>query len=623
MRIILIPILIIGILGMIISLLENNIVIFLICFFLLPLLVMINHVDSNRLLYTKKINSAYDGRLSVKNFDYSKKEKIVKCMVEIPLLRNIYDFSVKNHANNYDSTAILSSSESMGRNTVKIVVISFFVSIVLSVGAYFLFENIQSFLLLLCPVLVFFYKTKLSTRESIDNRKKSVESELLFFAIFCDVIDTTQSNIQKSFEKLLEIPENIFPAMRNEGNYIKREIMLFGMSINTVIEKISQNHPSKIFSRFVLGYLTNSDLGGRATGNYFENTIKNLSITKQQELENYSNTTSNIAPMGIFMLSFVPMILMIISVFESGSLVFFIMILCLIFIPMVMSIVILKIGQMAPLPGDIIPTRKIPIILGVITLLITLSLGLHSWELVAFPAIVWSLYNWMISKKLLSENKDFDISLPRFINDVNQNMLTSSFHNSFKNLTEKQNYDKVFNVFLKNVKNRLDLGENIEKILPTIKTNSWLSTLSLQLISFSAKTGNVNHTTLTKLSSLLEKWIEIKEKMASGSAMALLLAYLGSFIGIMMVILLPLITTQPQIDSFTSFSNVKIDNTIDDAIISMNYTLLFIIAFFGMTMVSKIKSMTIHDSLHTGIIMILLSVVIYANEYLDFSNILF
>lgn len=175
--------------------------------------------------------------------------------------------------------------------------------------------------------------------------KKSVEEELLFFIVFCDIVDNTQSNILKVFESISDESFSVFPAIKKEAIWIKIEIEWFGKSTNEIFYDLSVNHPSEQFSDFIMGYITNEDFGGKQTRNYFETKINELHQIKQHQIDSYRNNATFVAPMGVFMLSMIPMFLMIFGIFESGNTVFLIIILCISLVPIILVIVIKKWNQ--------------------------------------------------------------------------------------------------------------------------------------------------------------------------------------------------------------------------------------------------------------------------------------
>ena len=67
--------------------------------------------------------------VSIKQIKYSPKEVISKLIVESPLLKNIYNFSIQNHINTFEKSGIITSSEKIAISTINGVVISLIFSI--------------------------------------------------------------------------------------------------------------------------------------------------------------------------------------------------------------------------------------------------------------------------------------------------------------------------------------------------------------------------------------------------------------------------------------------------------------------------------------------------------------
>lgn len=566
--------------GMLFFLYQNNFFVFLIFLSITPITLILNYFDINRLNDIKKLKPKTNS-ISIKKIKYSPIELIDKLIVDIPLIKKIYDYSIKHHIKTFECSGSIIRSEAMAKETVSLVLLSLVGSVVFIIFAYTIYPNILLLIILCIPVMIFIQRSVLGINDIINNRVKQVEDELLFFIVFCDIIDNTQSNILKAFQSLLDESFNVFPAIKKESIFIQREIEWFGKSVHEVFVGFSATHPSKNFSDFILGYITNEDIGGRKTGNYFETKINELYELKNQKLESYSYNAQMVAPIGVFILSMIPMFLVIFSIFQSGDIILLLVVSCVVLVPIIMIVVIRKIESMIPLINDKIPFRKEPIIVATITLFVCAVLQLMVWEIVAYPLIVWSITNHIISQKIISSGKNFELAIPRFVNELNQMMLSWSFFHSFKILAKKQQHNKEFNLFLDEVYNRVDSGESMDEVLLKIKINSWISRLIIQLISFTTKTGTINHHTMKKLSELSQKWIEVKTKMMSATIMALILAYISPLLALLMIILIPTFSISEQINSVSDYTNVSVNDSITDNLINMNYVLLFIIAFFG------------------------------------------
>jgi len=604
--------------GMIFFLYQNDFTMFLVFLSAMPTALLLNHFENNRFVYIKKLRTTKNS-VSIKKIKYSPKEKISKSIIKSPILKNIYNFSIQNQINTFEKSGMIVNSEKIAISTINGVAVSLIFSIIFIVVLYQFYQSVFLLAILLIPEIVYLQTSILHIKEEISNRKKSVEEELLFFIVFCDIVDNTQSNILKVFEAISDESFDVFPAMRKEAIWIKREIEWFGKSTNEIFYDLSNNHPSEQFSDFIMGYITNEDFGGKQTGNYFETKINELHQIKQQEIDSYSHNAVFVAPMGVFMLSMIPMFLMIFGIFESGNTVFLIIILCISLIPIIIVIVIKKLESMIPLINDKIPFRKEPVIISIIVLSICAVLGLTLWEMLAYPLIVWAILNHFLSQKLIRSSTSFEKSIPRFVNELNKTMLMWDFLKSFKMIAKKQQYNKEFNSFLSYTHNLVDLGEPIDEVLQQAKINSWMSRLVIQLISFTSKTGMISNHTMKKLSELSQKWIDVKSEMVSGTVISLVLAYVGPLIAIMMIIIIPTFSISEHVNSVSSYTNIHAENSITDSLTDLNYVLLFVIAFFGTMLIVKIRTMTIHNSLHIGLVMLIMTVILHFNQYIGFT----
>ena len=589
--------------SMVFFLMYNNFSMFLLCLSLIPIILILNHFDNNRQTLFRKLKTVTKfgmikkPTVSIRTIKYSTKEIISKLIIESPILKNIYNFSIQNHINTFETSGIIVNCEKIAISTINGVTVSLLFSIISIVILYQFYQSILLFGILLIPGIVYLQKSILGIKEKISDRKKSIEQELLFFIVFCDIVDNTQSNILKVFNYITDESFNVFPAMKKEAIWIKREIEWFGKSANEIFYDLSVHHPSQQFSEFILGYITNEDFGGKQTGNYFETKINQLYKAKQNQIDSYSKNAVFLAPMGVFVLSMIPMFLMIVGIFESGNVVFLMITICIFLVPICIIIVIKKIESMIPLINDKIPFRKEPIVIAIIILFFCIILGLALWEIISYPLIVWTFTNHYLSQKLIRNSINFEKSIPRFVNELNQTMIMWDFLKSFKTIAKKQQYNKEFNSFLTHTYNQVDLGEPIDEVLQQAEINSWISRLVIQLISFTSKTGIISNHTMKKLSELSQKWIDVKAEMLNGTVIALMLAYVGPLIALFMIIMIPTFSISEQVNSISDYTSIHAENTITNNLTSLNYVLLFVIAFFGALLTVKIRTMTIHNSL--------------------------
>ena len=591
---------------------------FLLSLIPIPVIFLISYFDNNRLNHFQKLINKQKSFPSFKKIKYSRIQKLDKIIVELPVIKMIYNFSTKKRTDNFERSIYIEDTDKIARKSVSISLFVLVLCIVIVGITYHFYQNILSFVMFVFPVLIFFHMSVMNIDDKINKRKNIINDELFFFVIFCGIIDETQSDILKVFRSLTEGTFSIFPAMQREANMIKREMDWFGKPPSVILHNLCENHPSTEFKDFILGYLTSENIGGNRTGNYIETKINALYKIKKSKIESYIKNAGEVAPMIVFGLSLIPMFLMVMSMFKSGSFIFLIIFVCIIFIPIIIIVMIKKIDSIIPLINNSIPFRREPIIVSLVVIPVCVFFGLSMWEIVAYPLIVWSFLNHFLSQKIILNNKNFETSIPRFTREMNQLMVNWDFDHSFKKLAITTHYNHDFDKFLKNSYNRMNKGENIEDVLLDVEINSWISKLVIQLVSFTAKKGEVKSYTMEKLSDLSETWYNIKTEMMNNTIMALVLGYISPIVSLLLIILVPSLSVSDSFDNITGFSNIQ-TSVITDRLMNLNYTLLFVIAFFGMLMVVKIRTMTIHNSIHVGIIMIVMCVILYFNKYVGLS----
>jgi len=586
---------------------ENNFTLFVVTGIIFPVLIVINHVKENGVpSLPKKPN------INVTKVIKTNADTIDSSLLRIPLLQKMNQYFMKEIIKDIPRAGIALSPLDFGLKNIKIVIITCAIFLIISIVVILLTGELLVLLLLIVPVMIFFYNSNLSLKNTISDRRKGVDQELLFFVVFCDIMDNTQSDIHKVFNYIINDYSNLFPAIKKEALYLNREVTIFGKSSLEALVSLAKNHPSTPFKDFIQGYLTSQSSGGRDTGDYLSDITRKLTVSMKQKMNNYVAQSDGISQVGGFMLVMYPMFIVVSSSMMNGQTLFMATILGLIIIPAIMTIMIKKIEHIQPFLNDSYPIRKEPIIISGIIFVVTIILGLEYWEMIAIPLIVWSFVNYFMSYKKIHVNHSIEKSIPQFIRDMNQNMLSqSSFFKSFKVIHSRKSYSSEFNGILNQINSQIILGEHLHNAMINVKIESWLGKLVISLLSFTSKSGVITANIMEKIAEFSNNYLESKQEIQDKTNTALMLGYMGSLIVVGMIVLIPSISLT---EFTTSISNVN-EIGLDDTLSSLNSTLLIVVAFFSMVLVSKIKYSTINQSLHIGILLTLVTVVLYYDKF--------
>jgi len=386
---------------------------------------------------------------------------INEILLNISLFQKFNDYFGIQYSKDIEPSGVSKSISDVSMNNLKIILASIIFSVVLVIVLFLVTNHIISFLLLLLPVIIFIIN-RYELRTPIQQRKNGVEKELLFFCIFCDIMDNTQSKIYHTFEIIIHDDSGLFPWIRKEGIILQRDVLAFGDSSLHALRNLANIHPSKLFSEFIQGYLTSQSAGGRDTGDYLAEKTREYQVILKQKMTSYTETSDSITQMVSFGLIMYPIMIVLSSTMTTGENIILMIIFGFFFIPIIIFVLIKKIESISPFSNDHIPLFKIPIILSAVALLACIIIQLEYWEMLIIPLIVWSIANHMMVRNRLVQNTNIDKSIPRFVRDINQSMLSgSSFFKSFNVIQEKKSYTNEFNVILDTIRKDIQFGEQL------------------------------------------------------------------------------------------------------------------------------------------------------------------
>ena len=588
---------------------NNNIILFFSSLLLFPCVIAVQWCYDNGL---PKFKTNRKFSLQVKTIKKQKSDVINEILLNVSLFQKFNDYFREKYSKDIESSGVAKSISDVSLNNLKIILASIIFSVVVSIILFLVTSFLVSFLLLFLPVIIFTIN-RYELRSPIHQRKNGVERELLFFCIFCDIMDNTQSKLYRIFEIIIHDDSGLFPWIRKEGIILQRDVLAFGDSSLYALKNLANIHPSKLFSEFIQGYLTSQSAGGRDTGDYLAEKTREYQVLLQQKMSSYTETSDGITQMVSFGLIMYPIMIVLSSTMTTGENLLLMIIFGFFFIPVIIFVLIKKIESMSPFSNDHIPLFKIPIIISAVTLLACIILQLDYWEMLIIPLIIWSITNYIMIRHRLAQNTNIDQSIPRFVRDINQAMLGgSSFFKSFSMVQEKRSYTNEFNVILNKIRKDIQFGEQLYDSMLKIHTTSHLSKLMIKIISYTAKSGEITPAIMEKLAIFSNGYLESKTAIANKTTISVILCYMGSLIVVVLVLIIP----SSNIGDFTKVIGGVTDVNLDESLTSMNLMLVIITSFMSMILVSKIRHGTIKHSLNNGIVLIIICAILYYDKFI-------
>ncbi len=478
-----------------------------------------------------------------------------------------------------------------------------------------------AFLFLSAPAALFFMKG-LGLRDMARKRAAGADSELFFFAIYCDIMEKTGRGLHGAFEAL-KGGGPMFPAMHRESLAIRREMRVFSRSFADVLHNLGTTHPSAAFRDFVRGYAVSQTTGGVGTAAYLHERLREYHTAARQRMDAYASTAEMLATVGSFGLAMFPIFVVVGGIMMDQYTLLFLCGFGILAVPAITTMLVSRAVAASPVPAGRIPVRRMPVAAAGAAGVACLVLGMSWWEITAVPLVVWCAANHCMSRGRLAGMSNLERSVPAFVRDVNQKMRSNpSFFAAFVSTEGMAPYTRQFNAVLRDIKSRVLLGVEISRALGDMRTGSWLADCVMMLMAQAARSGSVTPAVLDRLALFASHHVETKKEMSAKTATPLMTGYMGSVIVVMMIMMIPVMS----FDQFAALDVLSgsaapgaaaapdasyMGYGLGGLLEELNLVLVVVGAFCSMILVSQIRYATILHSLHTGVLLAVITGMLY------------
>ncbi len=457
-------------------------------------------------------------------------------------------------------------------------------------------------------------------RDIARKRAAGADSELFFFAIYCDIMEKTGRGLHGAFEALGGgAAGSMFPAMHRESLAIRREMRVFSRSFADVLHDLGAAHPSAAFRDFVRGYAVSQTTGGVGTSAYLHERLREYHTAAKQRMDAYASTAEMLATIGSFGLAMFPIFVVVGGIMMDRYTLLFLCGFGILAVPAVTVMLVSRAAAASPVPAGRIPVRRVPVAAAGAGGVACLLLGMSWWETAAVPLVVWCAANHCMSHKHLTGMSALEGSVPAFVRDINQKMRSNpSFFAAFVSAEGMAPYTEQFNGVLRKVKSRILLGVEISVALQDVRTGSWLADCVMALMARAARGGSVTPAVLDRLALFASHHVETKKEMSAKTATPLMTGYMGSVIVVMMIMMIPVMSFDQfaALDALAGPTAAAPDASyfgydLGVLLAEMNLVLVVVGAFCSMVLVSQIRYATILHSLHTGALLAAIMCMLY------------
>ena len=544
-------------------------------------------------------------------------------MLRFGAVKKMHRYLAGRYSRDIPMAGIAASPRQRATESVGAALLSIMPAVCVSVVLYVMTGMPYAFLFMSAPAALFFVKG-LALRDMARKRAASADSELFFFAIYCDIMEKTGRGLHGAFEALGggHGGGSMLPAMHRESLMIRREMRVFSRSFADVLYDLGAAHPSAAFRDFVRGYAVSQTTGGVGTSAYLHERLREYHTAAKQRMDAYASTAEMLATIGSFGLAMFPIFVVVGGIMMDQYTLLFLCGFGILTVPAITVVLVARAIAASPVPAGRVPVRRLPVMAAFAVGVACFVLGMSWWETAAVPLAAWCIANHCMSRRRLAGMSNLERSVPAFVRDINQKMRSNpSFFAAFISAEGMAPYTEQFNGVLRNIKSRILLGVEISRALGDVRTGSWLVDCVMVLMAQAARSGSVTPAVLDRLALFASHHVETKKEMSAKTATPLMTGYMGSVIVVMMIMMIP-------VASFDQFAALDVlagsapdAETVSDAsylgydlgglLEELNLVLVVVGAFCSMVIVSQIRYATILHSLHTGVLLAVITGMLY------------
>lgn len=356
-------------------------------------------------------------------------------------------------------------------------------------------------------------------------RKRLVERDLPFFAIYASILQSAGLFIDKAFRRM--IGNTLLPGMEREGRLVEKDLRLGKDPLEAVTE-LARHHPSRKFRDFVFGYTAVVRSGWDALA-YLTMKVREYIQEIKFDWRMYAEKAGSMGEM-LIILFFMPstMFIMIAVVLPYGveglMMVFNFLILPLTTVLMVQMIDSLipqpKIKDYYKMNVFLVAATPLLVLMALLALNVDPVLALEATFIAALVAIGIDFHIQH------SEVKDIEDALPEFLRDVTEyRKIGFPLVRAFFMVKESgRRYNKHFDKLLNIITAQLRAGIRLNRV--KVPTRSWMGRFTFWLLGEIEDTGGGTPAIMEEFTGLVTDILESRENAKRQLKMYNYLAYM-------------------------------------------------------------------------------------------------
>jgi flagellar protein FlaJ len=260
------------------------------------------------------------------------------------------------------------------------------------------------FLLLLALPCVAYSYFRLKLKSATGDRKRAVDDEIPFFAIYASILQSVGVNLYNAL--LQSIGQGVFRQIEKDALIAKRNVEFFFRSPLEALEEVGKLHPNEKMKNLLLGYTSEWRSGGDLS-RYLEAKAEDCLKDMTFKWKTYADRASDLGETTISLLFLLPMMILMSAFIFPTQATTMVGAATSIAVPLITVAVFGIVNNSQPKTYDILNGNlKLCIITGTITFVLATLLGTAPWlSIAATLAAASTIYGAAIFIQLREKNK--------------------------------------------------------------------------------------------------------------------------------------------------------------------------------------------------------------------------
>ena len=377
-------------------------------------------------------------------------------------------------------------------------------------------------------IVIAIYYPYIKLNQLKGERKRLVERDLPFFAIYASITQSAGLFLDHAFRRLIGNP--LFPGIEREARLLERDIKL-GKDPLEALTALALGHPSKKFKDFIFGY-TSVVRSGWDTLSYITMRIREYLQEIKFNWRVYSERAGGIGELLITLFLMSTTLFVLIAVvlpYDVGTLM---MIFNFLLLPLVTVVMIQTIDALIPQP-KIKDYYSLNILLvGATPFVVMIVLSMLEFDPVMMleATFIATLLAFGINYQIQhAEIKGIESALPEFLRDVTEyRKIGFPLLRAFFMIKETgRKYNKYFDRLLDVIIAQLRAGVRLNRV--RVPTRSWLGKFVFWLLGEIEDTGGGTPAVLEEFTGLITDLLDARETARKQLKVYNVLTYITPF----------------------------------------------------------------------------------------------